>query len=118
MLVLTSVAVTATPGIARETREVAGATSLFIHGRYDFAVVDRLLTNFHVPRSSLLGAKSLDKVAARVALEVGRVLPPGHPANDFDLSPNPRAPVNVFVPLEYLQARVEKPGRVIEKAAQ
>lgn len=31
-----------------------GATRLFIHGDYPFAVVDRLLTNFHVPRSSLL----------------------------------------------------------------
>ena len=31
-----------------------GDTSLFIHGDYPFAVVDRLLTNFHVPRSSLL----------------------------------------------------------------
>ena len=66
----------------------------------------------NVPRSSLLGAKSLDKVAARVTLGVGRVLPAGHPANDFELSPNPRAPVNLFVPLEYLQSRVEKPGRV------
>ena len=36
------------------TGEVEGATSLFIHGKYPFAVVDRLLTNFHVPRSSLL----------------------------------------------------------------
>ncbi len=36
------------------TGEAAGATSLFIHGRYPFAVVDRLVTNFHVPRSSLL----------------------------------------------------------------
>ena len=31
-----------------------GATSLFIRDPYPFAVVDRLLTNFHVPRSSLL----------------------------------------------------------------
>lgn len=31
-----------------------GATSLFIRRPYPFAVVDRLLTNFHVPRSSLL----------------------------------------------------------------
>lgn len=31
-----------------------GATSLFIHGDYPFASVDVLLTNFHVPRSSLL----------------------------------------------------------------
>ena len=36
------------------TGEVEGATSLFIHGAYPFAFVDRLLTNFHVPRSSLL----------------------------------------------------------------
>ncbi len=36
------------------TGQAEGATSLFIHGQYPFAVVDRLLTNFHVPRSSLL----------------------------------------------------------------
>jgi S-adenosylmethionine:tRNA ribosyltransferase-isomerase len=30
------------------------ATRLFIHGDYDFRVVERLVTNFHVPRSSLL----------------------------------------------------------------
>ena len=32
----------------------AGTTSLLIHGDYRFRVVDVLLTNFHVPRSSLL----------------------------------------------------------------
>lgn len=31
-----------------------GRTRLFIHGDYPFAVVDVLLTNFHMPRSSLL----------------------------------------------------------------
>lgn len=36
------------------TGETEAATSLFIRGDYRFAVVDRLLTNFHVPRSSLL----------------------------------------------------------------
>jgi S-adenosylmethionine:tRNA ribosyltransferase-isomerase len=36
------------------TGEAEGATSLFIHGDRPFAAVDRLLTNFHVPRSSLL----------------------------------------------------------------
>jgi S-adenosylmethionine:tRNA ribosyltransferase-isomerase len=36
------------------TGEAEGSTSLFIHGAYPWAVVDRLLTNFHVPRSSLL----------------------------------------------------------------
>ena len=32
----------------------SGRTELFIHGDFEFRVVDRLLTNFHVPRSSLL----------------------------------------------------------------
>jgi S-adenosylmethionine:tRNA ribosyltransferase-isomerase len=31
-----------------------GRTDLFIHGKFDFRVVDVLLTNFHMPRSSLL----------------------------------------------------------------
>jgi S-adenosylmethionine:tRNA ribosyltransferase-isomerase len=34
--------------------ELEGRTDLFIHGDYDWKVVDALLTNFHVPRSSLL----------------------------------------------------------------
>jgi S-adenosylmethionine:tRNA ribosyltransferase-isomerase len=37
-----------------QTGELAGSTSLFIRGDHPFAVVDLLLTNFHVPRSSLL----------------------------------------------------------------
>ncbi len=37
-----------------ETGETDATTHLFIHGDRPFAVVDRLLTNFHVPRSSLL----------------------------------------------------------------
>src|SRR5205085_9436099 len=32
----------------------AGATDLFIYPGFEFRVVDGLLTNFHVPRSSLL----------------------------------------------------------------
>ncbi|MDP9402344.1 MAG: tRNA preQ1(34) S-adenosylmethionine ribosyltransferase-isomerase QueA [Actinomycetota bacterium] len=39
---------------AAATGELAGRTRLFIHGDYPFRVVDVLLTNFHVPRSSLL----------------------------------------------------------------
>ncbi|MDH3753051.1 MAG: S-adenosylmethionine:tRNA ribosyltransferase-isomerase, partial [Acidimicrobiia bacterium] len=34
--------------------ELAGRTDLFIRAPYDFAVVDVLLTNFHLPRSTLL----------------------------------------------------------------
>ena len=34
--------------------ELSGRTELFISGDYVFRIVDRLLTNFHLPRSSLL----------------------------------------------------------------
>jgi S-adenosylmethionine:tRNA ribosyltransferase-isomerase len=32
----------------------AGGTSLFVHPGYDFRAVDCMLTNFHLPRSTLL----------------------------------------------------------------
>lgn len=39
---------------AAATGRLAGRTGLFIHAPYQWRVVDLLLTNFHVPRSSLL----------------------------------------------------------------
>lgn len=39
---------------AAATGELEGDSSLYIHGDYPFAVVDVLITNFHMPRSSLL----------------------------------------------------------------
>lgn len=36
------------------TGDLSGRTSLFITPGFDFRIVDRLLTNFHLPRSSLL----------------------------------------------------------------
>jgi S-adenosylmethionine:tRNA ribosyltransferase-isomerase len=39
---------------AAATGQRQGRTDLFIHRPYDWRVVDRLLTNFHLPRSSLL----------------------------------------------------------------
>lgn len=39
---------------AAATGVLAGRTRLFIHGRFPFQVVDVLVTNFHLPRSSLL----------------------------------------------------------------
>ncbi len=39
---------------AAATGQLSGRTDLYIHGRYPFRVVDVLLTNFHLPRSTLL----------------------------------------------------------------
>ena len=39
---------------AAATGSLSGRTDLYIHGEYPFAVVDVLVTNFHLPRSSLL----------------------------------------------------------------
>jgi S-adenosylmethionine:tRNA ribosyltransferase-isomerase len=38
----------------RDTARLAGLTHLFIREGYTFKVADGLITNFHVPRSSLL----------------------------------------------------------------
>ena len=39
---------------AAASGDLCGSTNLFIHGEYDFEIVDVLLTNFHLPGSSLL----------------------------------------------------------------
>ncbi len=39
---------------AAATGALAGRTRLYIHGRFPFRMVDVLVTNFHLPRSSLL----------------------------------------------------------------
>src|SRR5262249_7842575 len=70
-----------------------------------------------VPRSSLLGRRNTDEVTATLALTVAAVLPAGDPAGDFNLTPNPSAPLNVYVALPSLQKQVGKPGRVHARPA-
>jgi len=65
-----------------------------------------------IPRSSVLGRKSLDDVTATKTVTVTVVLPEDHPSNDFQLVPNPTAPLLLYLPLEILQNAVDKPGRI------
>ena len=66
----------------------------------------------NIPRGSILGKRNADDVATTVRLTVAAVLPADSASNDFNLVPGPAAPMNVFVPLKQLQARVEQKGRV------
>lgn len=50
----TSVRVLETVAATGPLREWSGDTALFIYPPYDFKVVDALVTNFHLPRSTLL----------------------------------------------------------------
>jgi len=50
----TSVRVLETAAAAGELAPYLGETKLYIHPPYEFRVVDALLTNFHLPRSTLL----------------------------------------------------------------
>ena len=65
-----------------------------------------------VPRSSLLGKRSLDDVTDTIKVTVRSVLPPEEQLNDFNLTPNPEPPLNVMVPLALLQKRLDLPGKV------
>ncbi|OWK47475.1 ABC transporter permease [Fimbriiglobus ruber] len=66
----------------------------------------------NIPRSSLLSKRDADDVTTSLSAEVVEILPADHPMNDFNLLPNPAAPLNVFVPLAVLQKQVGQPDRV------
>jgi S-adenosylmethionine:tRNA ribosyltransferase-isomerase len=76
----TTVRALETAGASNERGEVragAGSTALFVHPGYAFHVVDALLTNFHLPRSSLLmlvcafAGREIVLAAYRAAVEAG-----------------------------------------------
>ena len=65
-----------------------------------------------IPRSSALAKRDTESATQSIALTAERVLPAGHPAGEFTLSPGPAAPLNLIVPLRRLQQEIDQPGRV------
>lgn len=65
-----------------------------------------------VPRASLVGKRDVSDVTATLKLRVDAVLPPEHGMNEFALAPSPAPPLNVFVPLDLLQTRLDLTGKV------
>ena len=64
-----------------------------------------------IPRSSLFSKRALDDSLATVTLTVAAVLPADSMGNDFNLTPSPTAPLNVFVPLQTLSDLIQnEPG--------
>ncbi len=61
------------------TGQLRGETSLFVHPGFQFLLVDRLLTNFHLPRSSLLmlaaAFAGLENIRHAYAHAIARALP-------------------------------------------
>jgi putative ABC transport system permease protein len=64
------------------------------------------------PRSSVLTARDVSEVTQSVNLEVESILDSKHWAAPFNLSPSPGTPLNLFVPLKYLQRQLEQAGRI------
>ena len=67
----------------------------------------RLETASAVPRSSALGRRSADDTLQTSSVKADAVLPPEHPANGFSLRPSGAPPLNLFVPLSWVQSELE-----------
>jgi ABC-type antimicrobial peptide transport system permease subunit len=64
-----------------------------------------------IPRASLFAKRSLDDSLVTATLTIAAVLPADAVGNDFNLTPNPAAPLNLFVPLRTLSDLVQnEPG--------
>jgi ABC-type antimicrobial peptide transport system permease subunit len=65
----------------------------------------------NVPRESLLGRRRVEDVLDQVRVKVRQVVP-NEGLGRFSLNPAPGTPRNAFVPLPYLQGKLDKKGRV------
>jgi ABC-type antimicrobial peptide transport system permease subunit len=69
-----------------------------------------------LPRTSSLAKRTLDDVTATEPFTVAAVLDADAPLNDFNLTPNPAAPLNVFVPVKALARVVTGDGQPVATA--
>ena len=65
-----------------------------------------------VPRSSLLGQRDVASLTRATKFKIDAVLRTDHPMNDFNLTPNPLPPFNVYIPLKDLQKPLELSEKV------
>jgi ABC-type antimicrobial peptide transport system permease subunit len=81
-----------------------------VAGKLAVKVGDKVKLNVErfsdLPRSSALAKRGSPDVTATEELTVAVVLPPDAPGQDFNLTPNPAAPLNVFLPIQTLSAMV------------
>ena len=64
----------------------------------------------NVPRETLLGRRRADDVLTDMPLKVRQVIL-GEGMGGFTLNPSPQTPRNAFVPLRYMQSKLDKKGR-------
>lgn len=65
-----------------------------------------------VPRSSALAKRDVESATQSLAVTASHVLPAGHPAGEFTLSPGPATPLNLIIPLALVQQEIGQTGRV------
>src|SRR5262249_39436241 len=65
-----------------------------------------------IPRETLLGRRGAGEVVDTLTAPVLFILPDDYPGAQISLNPSPEAPRNAFVPLKFLQERLDLKGRV------
>jgi ABC-type antimicrobial peptide transport system permease subunit len=100
------------PAITAEDGAVINAT---LASELGVGVGDKIALNVgkksNVPRESLLGRRDTESVISRLIVSIEAVLPDDEPYGSFNLHPSPVTPRNVFVPLPYLQTKLDQKKR-------
>lgn len=65
-----------------------------------------------IPRSSVLGRRKTQDATRTMTVTVEKILSEADSASLFSLNPSPQAPLNIYLPLGYVQSALDQPGRV------